>query len=343
MANGTLTAEECEEEYVDDGVDDTNTDVVDSVDEWSSNDEAHPYDFYYGRAFRMYCQEICGYPLLSAEEEIIYAKAMADEINKIAKFKTKKAIAKAIQRYQDAKEKMFLGNVRLVVSIALKYTGVMPLMDSIQEGNIALWEKAIEKFDPTLGFKFSTYASWWIRQGITRHIADKGDKIRLPVGLGGEIKNINRAIAKIEKGRKKATIEELMDATELSKTTVERILRAKAIRQGGVLSLNQPRSEEADDRSGEQIDFVKDKAPSPEDNTINKELLERMEEVLATLLPREAEVIKYRFGLVDGTKWTLEQIASVFNITRERVRQIEAKALKKLRHPKRIQRLKEFI
>jgi len=236
-----------------------------------------------------------------------------------------------------------VGNLRLVVKLALKYfNGIIPILDFIQEGNIALIEKAIEKFDVTKGYKFSTYATWWIRQGITRYIADKGDEIRLPVGLGKEISDIKKEIEKLEKAERTATIEELMNATKFSETKVKRILGAEKIRMG-IPSLHQLISEESGDRSGERIDLVESQNPSPEDDAAKNELLGRIAEVLNTLSSREAKIIGLRFGIDDGVPKTLDEIGRTFQITRERVRQIEKKALMKLRHPKRSIRLKEFI
>lgn len=268
---------------------------------------------------RMYLKEIGNVPLLSAEEEIDLAERirLGDEI---------------------AKQELAEANLRLVVSIAKRYVGRgMQFLDLIQEGNMGLM-KAVEKFDHTKGFKFSTYATWWIRQAITRAIADQARTIRIPVHM---VETINK-LARIQRqlvqdlGRE-PTPEEIGEVMELSAEKVREILK---IAQEPV-SLETPIGEEDDSHLG---DFIEDEgAMSPEAFTSSALLREQLEDVLDTLTDREENVLRLRFGLDDGNIRTLEQVGKVFGVTRERIRQIEAKALRKLRHPSRSKQLKDFL
>ena len=268
---------------------------------------------------RMYLKEIGNVPLLSAEEEI--------------------NLAVRIQGGDDiAKQELAEANLRLVVSIAKRYVGRgMQFLDLIQEGNMGLM-KAVEKFDHTKGFKFSTYATWWIRQAITRAIADQARTIRIPVNMVETINKLVRVQRQLlqDLGRE-PTPEEIGAEMDLPTEKVREILK---IAQEPV-SLETPIGEEDDSHLG---DFIEDEgAMSPEVFTSSALLREQLEDVLDTLTDREENVLRLRFGLDDGNIRTLEQVGKVFGVTRERIRQIEAKALRKLRHPSRSKQLKDFL
>ncbi|MCR5438186.1 MAG: RNA polymerase sigma factor RpoD [Selenomonas sp.] len=268
---------------------------------------------------RMYLKEIGRVPLLTAEEEVALAKRMQDG-DEVAQ----KRLAEA--------------NLRLVVSIAKRYVGRgMLFLDLIQEGNLGLI-KAVEKFDYTKGYKFSTYATWWIRQAITRAIADQARTIRIPVHMVETINKLIRVSRQLlqQLGREPAP-EEIAKEMEI---TVERVREIMKIAQEPV-SLETPIGEEEDSHLG---DFIEDQdAPAPADAASFMLLKEQLEEVLDTLTPREEKVLRLRFGLDDGRARTLEEVGQNFGVTRERIRQIEAKALRKLRHPSRSRKLKDFL
>lgn len=268
---------------------------------------------------RMYLKEIGKISLLSLEEELNLS-------------------AKAAEGDERAKNVLAEANLRLVVSIAKRYVGRnLSFLDLIQEGNIGLM-KAVEKFDAGKGFKFSTYATWWIRQAITRAIADQAKTIRVPVHMVetiNKLKRIQRQMT-LELNRE-PTDEELAEKMGMS---VEKVREIFKISQDP-LSLETPIGEEEDSKLG---DFIPDESNmSPEDYAINEVLKDDISLVLQTLTEREEEVLKLRFGLVDGTSRTLEEVGNIFNVTRERIRQIEAKALRKLRHPSRSRKLKEYL
>ena len=268
---------------------------------------------------RMYLKEIGKVPLLSAEEEIELAKRM--ELGD-----------------QEAKKRLAEANLRLVVSIAKRYVGRgMLFLDLIQEGNLGLI-KAVEKFDYRKGYKFSTYATWWIRQAITRAIADQARTIRIPVHMVETINKLSRVSRQLlqELGRE-PTPEEI--AAEMN-MPVERVREILKISQEPV-SLETPIGEEEDSHLG---DFIQDdNVPVPADAAAFTLLKEQLEEVLGTLTEREQKVLTLRFGLEDGRARTLEEVGKEFNVTRERIRQIEAKALRKLRHPSRSRKLKDYL
>jgi RNA polymerase primary sigma factor len=268
---------------------------------------------------RMYLREIGRIPLLTYDEELELAK-------------------KILEGDEDAKQKLAESNLRLVVSIAKKYVGRgMLFLDLIQEGNMGLI-KAVEKFDYTKGFKFSTYATWWIRQAITRAIADQARTIRIPVHM---VETINKLIRTsrhlLQQLGREPSPEEIAAEMEIP---VEKVTEIQKIAQDPV-SLETPIGEEEDSHLG---DFIQDEdSPAPHDAASYTMLREQLEEVMNTLTPREAKVLKLRFGLEDGKSRTLEEVGKEFNVTRERIRQIEAKALRKLRHPSRSKKLRDYM
>lgn len=306
---------------------------------------------------RMYLKEIGKVPLLSADEEIALAQNMEDgavAIEKINVLKGRldgaseeekaeikeeiKTLQRDVDKGADAKKRLAEANLRLVVSIAKRYVGRgMLFLDLIQEGNLGLI-KAVEKFDYKKGYKFSTYATWWIRQAITRAIADQARTIRIPVHMVETINKLIRVSRQLlqELGREPSP-EEI--AKEMS-MPVERVREILKISQEPV-SLETPIGEEEDSHLG---DFIKDdNVPVPADAAAFTLLKEQLEEVLGTLTEREQKVLTLRFGLEDGRARTLEEVGKEFNVTRERIRQIEAKALRKLRHPSRSRKLKDYL
>ena len=268
---------------------------------------------------RMYLREIGKIPLLSYDKELELAKRILDGD-------------------EEAKQELAEANLRLVVSIAKKYVGRgMLFLDLIQEGNMGLI-KAVEKFDYTKGFKFSTYATWWIRQAITRAIADQARTIRIPVHM---VETINKLIRTsrhlLQQFGREPTIEEIAQEMDMS---VEKVMEIQKIAQDPV-SLETPIGEEDDSHLG---DFIQDEdSPAPQDAASYTLLREQLNEVMKTLTPREAKVLRLRFGLDDGKARTLEEVGKEFDVTRERIRQIEAKALRKLRHPSRSKKLKDYM
>lgn len=271
---------------------------------------------------RLYLKEIGKYPLLTTEEEIALAKQIAEGTP---------------EEQAAAKKKLSEANLRLVVSIAKRYVGRgMQFLDLIQEGNLGLI-KAAEKFDYTKGYKFSTYATWWVRQAITRAIADQARTIRIPVHMVETINKlirVNRQLAQ-ELGRD-PTPAEIAKEMGISESKVREIIKIAQ----EPLSLETPIGEEEDSHLG---DFIEDEnAPAPAEVVSNAMMREQLQEVLHTLTPREEKVIRLRFGLEDGQAHTLEEVGKEFNVTRERIRQIEAKALRKIRHPGRSKKLRDY-
>ena len=307
---------------------------------------------------RMYLKEIGKVPLLSAEQEIDLAQAMehgalaekvlaaqdrdalnlTNEDKELIEGKTDDELRELIAEGDAAKKRLAEANLRLVVSIAKRYVGRgMLFLDLIQEGNLGLI-KAVEKFDYRKGFKFSTYATWWIRQAITRAIADQARTIRIPVHMVETINKLIRVSRQLlqQLGREPSP-EEIAKEMDIS---VERVREIMKIAQEPV-SLETPIGEEEDSHLG---DFIEDQdAPAPADAASFMLLKEQLEEVLDTLTPREEKVLRLRFGLDDGRARTLEEVGQSFGVTRERIRQIEAKALRKLRHPSRSRKLKDFL
>lgn len=268
---------------------------------------------------KVYLKEIGRVPLLTPEEEIELAERMA------------KGDPYARKRLSEA-------NLRLVVSIAKRYVGRgMQFLDLIQEGNLGLI-KAVEKFDHTKGFKFSTYATWWIRQAITRAIADQARTIRIPVHMVETINKVKKVSSQLlHKNGHDPSAEEIAEVLDMPVDKVREIMRAAQ----EPVSLETPIGEEEDSHLG---DFIPDDdAPAPADAASHTLLKEQLGEVLGTLTEREEKVLRLRFGLEDGRSRTLEEVGKEFDVTRERIRQIEAKALRKLRHPSRSKKLKDFI
>ncbi|MBP3283937.1 MAG: RNA polymerase sigma factor RpoD [Clostridia bacterium] len=296
-----------DEDFSEEALEDTESDIV--LPDGSSVDDP----------VRMYLKEIGKVQLLTMEEESELAERMANGD-------------------ESARKRLAEANLRLVVSIAKKYVGRgMLFLDLIQEGNMGLI-KAVEKFDYTKGFKFSTYATWWIRQAITRAIADQARTIRVPVHMVETINKLIRVKRQLlqQLGRE-ATPEELSREMELP---IERISEIEKIAQEPI-SIDTPIGEEEDSHLG---DFIPDDdAPAPAESAAYTLLREQLVDVLQTLTPREEKVLKLRFGLDDGKARTLEEVGREFNVTRERIRQIEAKALRKLRHPSRSKKLKDYL
>ena len=309
-------------EIVDDFAD-TAFDDIEFVLEAPENDEAEPAVGADGIAIddpvKVYLKEIGRVPLLSSEEEIELAMRImnGDEY---------------------AKKRLSEANLRLVVSIAKRYVGRgMQFLDLIQEGNLGLI-KAVEKFDYTKGFKFSTYATWWIRQAITRAIADQARTIRIPVHMVETINKVKKVSSQLlHKNGHEPVAEEIALELDMPVDKVREIMR---VAQEPV-SLETPIGEEEDSHLG---DFIPDdEAPAPADAASHTLLKEQLGDVLSTLTPREEKVLRLRFGLEDGRPRTLEEVGKEFDVTRERIRQIEAKALRKLRHPSRSKKLKDFL
>ncbi len=293
----------------------------------------------------LYLKEVGKVPLLTPEEEVELAKKI--EEGRLAKKRLAKGVSdpeerkrleKRVEEGKEAQDHLIKANSRLVVSVAKKYIGRgVPFLDLIQEGNIGLI-RAVKKFDYRRGYKFSTYATWWIRQAVTRAIADQGRTIRVPVHMYEQINQLARAVRKLvqELGREPTT-EEIAAEMGISPSKVEQIIRVSQ----RPLSLETPVGEEEDSFLG---DFIEDdSSPSPTETASQSLLREQLEEILKSLSPREAKILKLRFGLLDGYSYTLEEVGRKFGVTRERIRQIEAQALGRLRHPSRSRKLRDFL
>ena len=294
----------------------------------------------------LYLKEIGRIPLLTAEQEVSLAKRM--EAGRNAKRslsrdgnldqEERERLRATIRDGQAAQEHLIKANSRLVVSVAKKYVGRgVPFLDLIQEGNIGLI-RAVKKFDYRRGYKFSTYATWWIRQAVTRAIADQGRTIRVPVHMYEQINRLARVSRQLvqELGRD-PTIEEIAEELGVSPKKVERTIKVSQ----RPLSLEMPVGEEDDSFLG---DFIEDNdAPSPTDQASQQLLRDQIEDIFGSLTPREVRILQLRFGLVDGYSYTLEEVGKKFGVTRERIRQIEAQALGRLRHPSRSRKLRDFL
>jgi RNA polymerase primary sigma factor len=296
----------------------------------------------------LYLKEMSSVPLLSVEEELDLAKRieigdmakqLMDELNGNTPPEEKERLNFEIEDGEQARAHLIKANTRLVVSIAKRYIGRgVPFLDLIQEGNLGLM-KAVEKYEYQRGFRFSTYATWWIRQTITRSIADQGRTIRVPVHMVDRIRQLYRLMHEMEqKLGRVPTTEELAEEMKVSVNKVDWMMRVSWL----PLSLESPIND--DEEESELGMFVEDTlTPTPIQSAYNKMLRERIEAVLDTLPPREARILRLRFGLDNGHTYTLEEVGQKFGLTRERIRQIESKALRRLRHPRRSRQLKEYV
>jgi RNA polymerase primary sigma factor len=295
----------------------------------------------------LYLKEMARVPLLTTEQEVDLAKRLErglkaqkklDKMNGGGSYKKCAELQGHIEDGRGAREHLIKANTRLVVSIAKKYIGRgVPFLDLIQEGNLGLM-KAVEKYDYRRGFRFSTYATWWIRQTITRAIADQGRTIRVPVHMSDRIRRLYKAARDLEQihGRK-PTPEEIAAELNLEPRKVQWMLKVS----WRPLSLERPVGEEEDTELGAFIED--DTTPTPTQSAYQHLLKEKVEEVLATLTPREARILRLRFGLQNGRSYTLEEVGQKFGLTRERIRQIEGKALRRLRHPRRSRQLRDYL
>jgi RNA polymerase primary sigma factor len=293
----------------------------------------------------LYMREVGRIPLLTAKEEVDLARKLEqgrDAHRRLGRnghdLETRRRLEDQIAQGEDARKHLVKANSRLVISMAKKYIGQgVPFLDLIQEGNLGLM-KAVEKFDYKRGHKFSTYATWWIRQAITRAIADQGRTIRVPVHMSDRIRKLYRLSQRLERelGRS-PTPEEIAAEMDLPFKKVRWLLRISQ----RPLSLEKPVGEERDSELG---DFIEDEmTPAPTDSASQHLLQEELEDIFASLTPREARVLQLRFGLKDGHAYTLKEVGEKFGLTRERIRQIEAEALQRLRHPHRSGKLKDYL
>jgi RNA polymerase primary sigma factor len=338
-----------EDEVLDDDLNDEDLDEEDSIAEEISQLEktfANSSHAKINDPVKMYLKEIGQIPLLDPKEEPIIARQIqeGEEAKEAMKNpdlsdEEKKKLAKVIADGEQAKQTLISSNLRLVVSIAKKYVGRgMLFLDLIQEGNCGLI-KAVEKFDYTKGFKFSTYATWWIRQSITRAIADQARTIRIPVHMVETINKLTRVQRQLVQDLGRDPLPEEI-AEKMENISAEKVREIQKIALDPV-SLETPIGEEDDSHLG---DFIEDKDTlSPDDYTNNQLLKDEINAVLQGLTEREEKVLRLRFGLLDGRTRTLEEVGKEFNVTRERIRQIEAKALRKLKNPNRCKRLRDFV
>jgi len=321
---------------------------INSSDEQSSNGHDAPdlSRISTGDTVGLYLKEMSQVPLLETEEEVRLAKAieMGREAQETLSSNSvdreeRRLLERQIRAGLAAREHLIKANTRLVVSIAKKYMGRgVPFLDLIQEGNLGLM-KAVKKFDYTRGYRFSTYATWWIRQTITRSIADQGRTIRVPVHMSDRIRRLYKTARKLEQecGRQ-PTPEEIAEEMDMEPHKVRWMLRVS----WRPMSLERPIGDDGD--SDELGSFIEDKtSPMPTDNASQHLLAEKIQEMLTTLSPREARILRLRFGLVDGCSHTLEEVGQRFGLTRERIRQIEGKALRRLRHPRRSRQLQDYL
>lgn len=292
----------------------------------------------------LYLKEMARVPLLNTEEEVNLAMRL--EAGRSAEKKLRKAPDHKrtaewkflVQDGINAREHLIKANTRLVVSIAKKYMSRgVPFLDLIQEGNLGLM-KAVEKFDYRRGYRFSTYATWWIRQTITRAIADQGRTIRVPVHMSDRIRKLYRVARDLEQEHgRKPTVEEIAVAMDCEPRKIQWMLKVS----WQPLSLEHPVGEDEDSELGNFIE--NDTAPTPSESAYSKMLKEKIEELLNTLTPREARILRLRFGLQNGRSYTLEEVGQKFGLTRERIRQIEGRALRRLRHPRRSRKLRDYL
>lgn len=327
--------------------DDEMTEDLDEEDSWYGDDSDDDYDptaMTSSDIVGLYLKEMSRVPLLSTEEEIALAKRLETGSACEKRLKKKPEHPKAcdwkaqIADGLDARDHLIKANTRLVVSIAKKYMcrGV-PFLDLIQEGNLGLM-KAVEKFDYRRGFRFSTYATWWIRQTITRAIADQGRTIRVPVHMSDRIRRLYRVARELEQEHgRKPSADEIAKVLNVEPRKVQWMLRVSH----QPLSLEHPIGDDDDSELGNFIE--NDSLPTPSQYAFDNLLRERIESVLSTLTPREARILRLRFGLQNGRCYTLEEVGQKFGLTRERIRQIEGRALRRLRHPRRARQLRDYL
>lgn len=325
--------------------DDFMDDPYDDIDDEDEDDEDYNLvDIASSDTVGLYLKEMARVPLLNTEEEVSLAKRLEDGRSAEKKLKKTPDHKRAtewkflIQDGVAAREHLIKANTRLVVSIAKKYmTRGVPFLDLIQEGNLGLM-KAVEKFDYRRGFRFSTYATWWIRQTITRAIADQGRTIRVPVHMSDRIRRLYRVARDLEQSLgHKPSVEEIAEVMECEPRKVQWMLRVS----WQPLSLEHPVGEDEDSELGNFIE--NDLEPSPSESAYSNMLKSKMEELLTTLTPREARILRLRFGMQNGRSYTLEEVGKKFGLTRERIRQIEGRALRRLRHPRRSRHLRDYL
>ncbi|MBN2303572.1 MAG: RNA polymerase sigma factor RpoD [Anaerolineae bacterium] len=331
---GDINSDKLDDDGIDDDDDDDDDDAFD-LSGVSSDDTVG-----------LYLKEMARVPLLSTEEEVDLAKrleagnAARAELARLGDTGDPAVLAELAQTVEDgkaARDHLIKANTRLVVSIAKKYMGRgVHFLDLIQEGNLGLM-KAVEKFDYTRGYRFSTYATWWIRQTITRAIADQGRTIRVPVHMSDRIRRLYKTARQLEQENgRKPTPEEIAERMELEPRKVQWMLKVS----WRPMSLERPVGEEEDSELGSFIEDLT--TPTPTQSAYQNLLREKVEEVLGTLTAREARILRLRFGLQNGRSYTLEEVGQKFGLTRERIRQIEGKALRRLRHPRRSRQLRDF-
>ncbi|KAB2904492.1 MAG: RNA polymerase sigma factor RpoD [Anaerolineae bacterium] len=341
-----LFMDDDEDFFIDEDDEDAEVDL-DEIDEEEDDENLDLSDVSSDDTVGLYLKEMARVPLLCNDEEVELAKRLESGVKaerKLRKLDRTVTLPEIIEELdaiildgQDAREHLIKANTRLVVSIAKKYMGRgVPFLDLIQEGNLGLM-KAVEKFDYKRGYRFSTYATWWIRQTITRAIADQGRTIRVPVHMSDRIRMLYKIARQLEQeyGRK-PTAEEIATEMDLDPRKVQWMLKVS----WRPLSLERPVGEDEDSELGS---FIEDMTtPTPSQLSYQNMLREKVEEVLSTLSPREARILRLRFGLLNGRCYTLEEVGQKFGLTRERIRQIEGKALRRLRHPRRSRQLRDF-
>ena len=332
---------------------DGHVDVEDGLkDEEAEEDEREPEEEFFDLTgissddtVGLYLKEMARVPLLTIDQEVqlaqllVKARAACQKLSKNGHNEAwRSRLEKSIEEGRLAREHLIKANTRLVVSIAKKYVGRgVPFLDLIQEGNLGLM-KAVEKFDYTRGFRFSTYATWWIRQTITRAIADQGRTIRVPVHMSDRIRRLYKTARELEQSfGRQPTPEEIADELDVEPRKVQWMLKVS----WQPLSLENPVGEEDD---SELANFIEDDTtPTPTQTVYQNLLREKLDQVLGTLSPREARILQLRFGLSNGRSYTLEEVGQKFGLTRERIRQIEGKALRRLRHPRRSRQLRDYL
>lgn len=319
-------------------------DEYDELDEtFDDEDDLELDDLTSSDTVGLYLKEMARVPLLTVEDEIALAMRMEAGLEAQRKLKTTRsrsteALEAAVADGLEARDHLIKANTRLVVSIAKKYVGRgVHFLDLIQEGNLGLM-KAVEKYDHRRGFRFSTYATWWIRQTITRAIADQARTIRVPVHMTDRIRRVYRVARELEQQNgRKPSMEEIASVIGCDARKIQWMLRVS----WQPLSLEQPVGEDEDSELGNFIES--EDAPSPSDTIANATLRARLEQLLTTLHPREARILRLRFGLANGQSYTLEEVGQKFGLTRERIRQIEGRALRRLRHPRRSRHLRDYV